>query len=174
MSRSAGSREAGPARPPLLPFVLSFLFFGSVEVASRLPQLEALPAGRAEATVVALLVATLWTLALWVTFRLTSHYPLTRESPFRRGGVYAGVGVLVVVLDLGIRTLLEPRLGFGSSEPAFGHALTGFLVFVLLVGFVQAIDLRRRYHARQVDELRLRGDVARAELARTQSRLRAP
>jgi len=112
----------------------------------------------------------------WAAFRLTRRHPLVRPGLLRGLAVHAVAALGFGVLDVAVRK--AERLLLAHHGPGFAPARDAeelaavVLVYAALALVAHALEYARRHRERQLAELRLQAELARAELERAAAELR--
>jgi two-component system LytT family sensor kinase len=139
-----------------------------------------LPSGRpvppGTALLLALVAALVPVLAAVSAVRLSRRYPVGRERLAARVALHLGAGLGFAAANLLSRMAERLALGSPGAElsPARdrGEPVSVLLVYLVITGLAHAVEYARRYRQKQLAELRLQAELARAELQRTSAELR--
>ncbi len=108
---------------------------------------------------------------LWAAVALTRRHPLGRGAGLRPVAAHGTAAVGLALADYALNATVDAALGRGGAA-WYSYLLTNLAAYALLAGLAHAVDYARRLRQKEVAELRLQGELARAELARTQAELR--
>ncbi|HEU4455619.1 MAG TPA: histidine kinase [Longimicrobium sp.] len=134
------------------------------------------PASPAVALLLALPSSLVLAAAGWAAFRLTRRHTVGRRGWPRGVGVHAAAALGFAALNTAVR-MVERRFvaGYGPSFAAHrdaGEFVAVVMVYALLAVTAHALEYGRRFRRRELDELALQAELARAGLERAEAELR--
>ncbi|HWK89566.1 MAG TPA: histidine kinase [Longimicrobium sp.] len=134
------------------------------------------PAPASVAVLLALPSALVLTAVGWAAFRMARRHTLTRRGLARSLARHAAAALALALLNTAVR-VAERRVvtdyGRDFAAARDGEELAAVLVlYAALSVAAHAVEYARRHRRRQLDALRLRASLARAELERAAAELR--
>jgi two-component system, LytTR family, sensor kinase len=134
------------------------------------------PASPAVALLLALPSSLVLAAAGWAAFRLTRRHTVGRRGWMRGVGVHAAAALGFAALNTAVRVVERLFVtGYGPSFAAYrdaGEFVAVVMVYALLAVTAHALEYGRRFRRRELDELALQAELARAGLERAEAELR--